>query len=246
MYIFKIYKEAILLRLDKFLTDAGVATRTEAARAAREGKISVNNIIIRKSGTHVDPVCDKIIYCGNVVTYREFTYIMLNKPEGYVSSTDDPKSPNVLMLLPERLRRIGLFPCGRLDKNTVGLLLLTNNGPLSHKLLAPKNHVEKKYRFRVSDVLSAEDIDRLESGVDIGGYVTAPCRLEMTGENEGFISITEGKYHQIKLMMSAVGTHITFLERVSFGPIELDNSLERGSWRYLSENEQSLIENAMR
>ena len=231
------------MRLDRFLTETGVATRTEAAKAAREGKILVNSITVKKTSTHVDPLCDKIVYCGNAVYYRKFTYIMLNKPDGYVSSTDDPKSPNVLLLLPEQLRRIGLFPCGRLDKNTVGLLLLTNNGPLSHKLLAPKSHVDKKYRFCVSDVLTAQDISRLESGVDIGGYVTAPCSIDMFGEKEGYITITEGKYHQIKLMMAAVGTHITFLERVSFGPLVLDGLPKRGDWRYLSENEQELIEN---
>lgn len=230
------------MRLDKFLVDAGVATRTEATKAARAGLIFVNGTAVRKAGSHIDPVSDAVVYCGSPVFYREFTYIMLNKPEGYVSSTDDDKSPTVLELLPEELRRIGLFPCGRLDKNTLGLMLLTNNGPLSHKLLAPKSHVDKKYYFTVAESLNDDDVKRLEAGVDIGGYMTAPCRVELVGDKDGYITLTEGKYHQIKLMMAAVGTHITFLERVTFGPLTLDRELERGEWRYLSEEEQTALE----
>ena len=167
---------------------------------------------------------------------------MLNKPEGYVSSTDDALSPTVLTLLPDELQKIGLFPCGRLDKNTLGLMILTNNGPLSHKLLAPKSHVSKKYRFSVKFPLNRDDISNLEHGVDIGGYVTAPCKIEMIEEREGFITITEGKYHQIKLMAEAVHNQITYLERVEFGPVSLDTSLARGQWRYLTEKEQESIE----
>ena len=167
---------------------------------------------------------------------------MLNKPEGYVSATSDDLSPTVLELLPKELQRIGLFPCGRLDKNTLGLMLLTNNGPLSHKLLAPKNHVDKKYRFEVKFPISENDVRELESGVDIGGYMTAPCKVKMTGEREGYITLTEGKYHQIKLMAEAVHNQITFLERVTFGPIKLDETLARGEWRFLNEEEQKMLE----
>ncbi len=167
---------------------------------------------------------------------------MINKPEGYVSATDDDKFPTVLTLLPDELQKIGLFPCGRLDKNTLGLMLLTNNGPLSHKLLAPKNHVSKKYRFTVKFPISEADVKELESGVDIGGYITAPCNVEMTDEKNGYITLTEGKYHQIKLMVEAVHNQITYLERVTFGPIALDESLERGQWRYLTESEQEALE----
>ncbi len=230
------------MRLDKFLSDAGVATRTEIAKAAHAGMICVNGAVVRKAGSHVDPTSDEISYCGEHIIYRQFTYIMLNKPTGYVSSTDDDKSPTVLELLPEELRRIGLFPCGRLDKNTVGLMILTNNGALSHKLLAPKSHVSKIYFFINKFPTSDNDVQRLESGIDIGGYVTAPCRVKMISENRGYITLTEGKYHQIKLMMLAVNNQITFLERVSFGPIVLDNMLPRGKWRYLTPNEQELLE----
>lgn len=230
------------MRLDKFISESGIASRTEIAKAARNGAITVNGKVVRRAGDHIDPTVDEVIYCGKHVIYREFTYIMLNKPEGYVSSTDDDKSPTVLTLLPDELQKIGLFPCGRLDKNTLGLMILMNNGPLSHKLLAPKSHVSKKYKFTVKFPISADDVVKLESGVDIGGYVTAPCIVELSDEKNGYITLTEGKYHQIKLMAEAVHNQITFLERVTFGPVTLDSNLERGQWRYLSTEEQKLLE----
>lgn len=230
------------MRLDKYLSDAGVLTRTESARAAKNGQITVNGVVTRRSSGHIDPTKDIICYNGQKIIYREFTYIMLNKPEGYVSATDDKLSPTVLALLPDELQRIGLFPCGRLDKNTLGLMILTNNGPLAHKLLSPKNHVDKKYRFETKFPVSEADVKSLESGVDIGGYMTAPCRVEMTGEREGYITLTEGKYHQIKLMAIAVHNQITYLERVTFGEVKLDTNLARGEWRYLTENEQASLE----
>ena len=230
------------MRLDKYLSDAGVLTRTESARAAKNGQITVNGVVTRRSSGHIDPTKDTVCYNGQQIIYREFTYIMLNKPEGYVSATDDKLSPTVLTLLPDELQRIGLFPCGRLDKNTLGLMILTNNGPLAHKLLAPKNHVSKKYRFTVKYPISEKDVADLEKGVDIGGYFTAPCKVEMIDEKNGYITLTEGKYHQIKLMAEAVHNQITYLERVTFGPIVLDEGLERGQWRYLNEEEQAALE----
>ena len=230
------------MRLDKYIVESGLATRTEVSKAAKSGAITVNGQVVRHASNHIDPVIDTVTYCGKQVVWREFTYIMLNKPEGYVSATDDDKFPTVLELLPDELRRIGLFPCGRLDKNTLGLMILTNNGPLAHKLLAPKNHVDKKYFFNVKFPLSDNDIKELEAGVDIGGYMTAPCKVELVDEKSGYITLTEGKYHQIKLMAEAVHNQITYLERVTFGPISLDEKLERGEWRHLSEQEQSALE----
>lgn len=230
------------MRLDKFIVDSGLATRSEVGRAVKAGAVLLNGQVVRRPSGHIDPTCDKVIFCGREVVWREFTYIMLNKPEGYVSARTDDKSPTVLELLPEELQRIDLFPCGRLDKNTLGLMILTNNGPLAHKLLSPKNHVDKKYRFKVKFPVSSEDVQALQTGVDIGGYVTAPCKVEMVAEKEGYITLTEGKYHQIKLMAQAVHNQITYLERVSFGPILLDESLERGKWRYLSYDEQTALE----
>ncbi|MBQ7829438.1 MAG: rRNA pseudouridine synthase [Clostridia bacterium] len=230
------------MRLDKFIVESGLASRSEITKVAKNGGVTVNGQIVRRVSGHIDPTADKVTYLGKDVIWREFTYVMLNKPEGYVSATEDDKFPTVITLLPDELQRIGLFPCGRLDKNTLGLMILTNNGPLSHKLLAPKNHVSKKYRFRVKFPISEDDVSALESGVDIGGYITAPCKVEMTDEKEGYITLTEGKYHQIKLMAEAVHNQITYLERVTFGPIKLDEKLERGEWRHLTEDEQNALE----
>lgn len=230
------------MRLDKFIVEAGLASRTEIARVAKNGGVTVNGQVVRRASGHIDPTKDTVTYMGREVIWREFTYIMLNKPDGYVSATDDLLNPTVLTLLPDELQKIGLFPCGRLDKNTLGLMILTNNGPLAHKLLAPKNHVSKKYRFTVKFPISDDDVKDLESGVDIGGYMTAPCKVEMIDERNGYITLTEGKYHQIKLMAEAVHNQITYLERVTFGPIFLDESLERGQWRHLNADEQNALE----
>ncbi len=230
------------MRLDKFIVESGLATRTEIAKAAKNGSVTVNGIAVRRASGHIDPVYDVITYCGKRVIYREFTYIMLNKPTGYVSARTDALSPTLIELLPQELQKIELFPCGRLDKNTLGLMILTNNGPLAHKLLSPKHHVDKKYYFETKFPIGERDVTSLEGGVDIGGYVTAPCRVEMTGEKCGHITLTEGKYHQIKLMAEAVHNQITFLERVSFGPISLDRDLERGQWRHLTEDERKMLE----
>lgn len=233
------------MRIDKFLTGAGVASRTEASKAAKRGLILVNGAPVKKADVHIDPESDKIIYCGREITYRKWTYVMLNKPEGYVSATEDTRDPTVLELLPEEYQKIGLFPCGRLDKYTLGLMLLTDNGQLAHKLLSPAHHVEKKYYFRCAEPLSEENRLKMEEGVVIdGGYLTKPSEIEMKGEAEGIITLTEGKYHQIKQMFDAVRNKIIYLERVTFGPLSIyDSGLERGEWRLLTDEEIKKLEN---
>lgn len=225
------------MRLDKFLSNMGKATRSEASKLARGGKISVNGSVIKKCDIHIDPEKDIIALCGVPVTYKKYTYIMLNKPEGYVSATDDNREKTVLDLLPEEERRLGLFPCGRLDKNTLGLVILTNDGEGAHRLLSPKHHVSKVYYFECKLPLNKENTKLLESGIDIGGYCTKPCKINMINETRGHITLTEGKYHQIKRMLEAVNNKIIYLERISFGGISLDQSLERGMWRHLTDNE---------
>ncbi len=225
------------MRLDKMLSECGIASRKETARAVREGQVTVNGAVAKKQDLQVDPNADSVVFCGRPVRYRRYVYLMLNKPEGYVSATEDGRDPVVTELVPEEYRRMEIFPCGRLDKSTLGLMLLTNDGPLSHRLLSPRHHVEKSYFFHVKFPLSKEDITALESGVDIGGYLTKPSRVTLTGEREGHITLTEGKYHQIKLMMQAVHNQITHLERVTFGPLSLDPALARGEWRELTDEE---------
>ena len=228
------------MRLDKYLVAAGCCSRTEAKKIVRAGGVSINGRVPKSSDEKVDPLCDEVIFCGKKVIYREFTYIMLNKPEGYVSATEDTREKTVLDLLPPEVNKSGLFPCGRLDKNTLGLMLITDDGDLAHQLLAPKKHVSKVYGFECREPLSDSDIEKLCAGVDIGeDYVTKPAKVTLDGDTrqKGRITIDEGKYHQIKRMFEAVDNKITYLERLEFGALKLDGTLERGQWRYLTDAE---------
>ena len=225
------------MRLDKLLSECGVASRKESARAAKAGQITVDGVPVKSADVKVDPEKNAVVFCGRLIQYRKFVYFLLNKPDGYVSATEDGRDPVVTDLFPEEYRKMGIFPCGRLDKHTLGLMLITNDGVLSHRLLAPKSHVAKSYRFNVKFPLSQKDLEELEAGVDIGGYLTKPCKVSLDAEKSGVITLTEGKYHQIKLMMEAVHNQITYLERVSFGPLSLDPALERGEWRELTADE---------
>ena len=230
------------MRLDKFFTSVGLLSRKECAEAAKKGRITVDGKVVKDASQHINEEQSSVMLDGVAVQYRKFTYIMLNKPQGYVSATEAPDDVTVLALLPQELQKIGLFPCGRLDKNTLGLMILTNNGPLAHRLLAPKTHCEKVYRFESRFPLSEEDRLTLENGVDLGDFVSCPCKVTLTGAQSGEIVLTEGKYHQIKRMLEAVHNKVTYLERICFAGIALDPSLERGQWRYLSEEEKKQIE----
>ena len=243
-------KTANSMRLDKYLSLAGIASRTETSKAVRGGEVLVDGVPAKKADMQVDPDTVAVTFKGQPVTYRQFTYILMHKPDGVVSATEDGREQTVLDLLPEDLRRIrpALFPCGRLDKHTTGLMLLTNNGDLSHRLLSPARHVDKTYAFAVKFPLSQEDVAALEAGVDIGGYVTAPCKVELDPKDpeqrgsSGRITLHEGKYHQIKLMMEARHNQITKLQRITFGPLVLDPSLAAGEWRMLTEGEIGALE----
>ncbi len=227
------------MRIDKFLSESGLYSRKDAGKLVRNGRLTVNGTVCKKPDVHIDEEKDVICVDGEVIAYKKFTYILLNKPVGYVSATDDPKEKTVLELLHEREQRLGLFPCGRLDKNTTGLMILTNDGQLSHKLLAPKTHVEKEYVFSTKFPISDADVESLEKGVDIGGYITKPCKVMKTDERRARIILTEGKYHQIKLMLEAVHNQVTELERIRFDEISLDGAgISRGEWRFLTEAEE--------
>lgn len=230
------------MRIDKLLTTMGLASRTDAAKAAKRGLIKVNGSVVSKADLKVDPEKDVIEYMGKNVSYMKNIYIMLNKPSGIVSSTDGKDGITVISLLPDELQKCGLFPCGRLDKDTVGLLLLTNDGSTSHYLLSPKRHVSKIYRVKTEAPVSQDDIKRLESGIKLDhGDVALPAKVEQIGECELFITIVEGMYHQIKRMLEAVDNKVIFLERVEFGKIPLDTSLQRGEWRYLTQDEINVL-----
>ncbi len=229
------------MRLDKFLSEAGVATRSEASRAARRGELSVNGVCVSSAALNIREEEDAVFFRGEQVVYRKNVFVMLNKPEGYVSATEDKNAPVVTSLIDSRdAKRV--FPCGRLDKYTLGLMLLTDDGELSHRLLSPARHVAKKYYYRVAQTLSTDDAEKLRTGVYIeGGHFCAAHELETTADREGYITLTEGRYHQIKQMMGAVGNEIIYLERLTFGPLSLDTSLERGEWRYLTKDEVAAL-----
>ena len=229
------------MRLDKYLSAAGECSRRDCAREVRAGLILIDGIPARRSDDEVKPGISRVTRRGAEIEWREHVYIMLNKPEGYVSATEDRRDgcPVVTELCEER-DRARVFPCGRLDKNTLGLMILTNDGEGAHRVLSPKHHVPKLYRFKTKFPLTDNDVKKLEGGTDIGGYVTKPCKITLDDDG-GVIELTEGKYHQIKRMAESVGNKITYLERISFGGVMLDKNLGRGEWRYLTLDEEEKI-----
>ena len=233
------------MRLDKFLSTTGTCSRTEAKKAIRTKAVTVNNTVAKSGDMQIDPNIDKISFYGEDIIYREHTYIMMNKPDGVVSATDDGKDKTVIELLPESIQSSKLFPCGRLDKNTLGLILITDDGDLAHELLSPKSHVSKIYKFKSADPISIADEELFEKGITLAdGYRTMPAKIELTdSRDEGYITLKEGKYHQIKRMLGALNNKIIYLERISFGPLTLDKALNRGEWRYLTEEEENLLKN---
>ncbi len=230
-----------MIRLDKYIASALLVSRSGAHGLIKSGRISCGGKIIKDIGFPVD---GGVSLDGEALTYREFRYLMLNKPDGCISATEDKKGEKtVLDLLDERYKNSGLFPVGRLDKDTVGLLILTNDGGAAHFLLSPKRHVYKKYYLETDLPLEESDIEAFQKGVVIGKekYLTMPARLEITGERCGYLSIREGKFHQIKFMLNAVGKNVIFLERVQFGEILLDRTLARGEYRELTEKETEIL-----
>ena len=224
-------------RIDKLLANTGRWSRKEAAGLIRAGRVTADGTVVSR---REDKFSSEVCLCvdGEPVSTEKYTYLMLHKPSGLVSATEDPKEPTVLSLLPEYLQRVGLFPAGRLDKDTVGLLLLTNDGPLAHKLLAPKSHVDKTYLVRVEGTLDREDQRAFQEGIVLSdGYECLPAGLELLGISEARVTLYEGKYHQIKRMCASRGKPVTFLKRLTFGPLVLDENLAPGQWRPLSGEE---------
>mgnify|MGYP004635582327 FL=1 len=227
------------MRLDKFFTTTATLTRSRAQKEIRSGHISVNGITIKNPDFHIDPENDEVVYDGNKITYSKFIYIIMNKPRNVVSATTDVREKTVLDLLPDGMRNLGLFPCGRLDKDTTGLVILTNDGVAAHNALSPKRHVKKLYRFTVADPYSDEDILSIEQGITLkDGYTTKPCKIKRIDICNGYITLTEGKYHEIKRLFGARGNKIISLSRESFGNVNIGN-LSDGEWRFMSEEEIS-------
>ncbi|MBQ7372961.1 MAG: 16S rRNA pseudouridine(516) synthase [Clostridia bacterium] len=231
------------MRIDKMFSEIGMFTRRETADRIRRKLITVNGVTVKKPDEKVNPEKDEIRLNGEVVKYKKYAYILVNKPNGVVSATEDGRDKTVVDLLPPEMKKLGLFPCGRLDKDTVGLVILTNDGVSAHNNLSPKRHVEKKYYFETADEYFDEDITAIENGLTLAdGYTTKPCKIEREGKNSGYITLTEGKYHEIKRLFGARKNKITYLKRISFSKITLGD-LKEGDWRYLTDDEEFIFTN---
>ena len=233
-------------RLDKVLGHSGFGTRREIKEWVRRGAVTVNAKTVKDSGIQVNPWIDEILVNGDVVVYREFVYLMLHKPPGVVSATEDAKERTVLDLLGSEYRHLELFPVGRLDKDTEGLLLLTNDGKLAHQLLSPRKHVPKTYYADVEGKVTEDDIALFRQGVELDdSYVTLPAELMIIHKGDpdsGVLSqiqltIHEGKFHQVKRMFLAVDKKVVYLKRLSMGSLKLDESLPIGEYRELTGDE---------
>ena len=233
------------MRLDKFLCDAGIGSRKDIKKIIKSGAVLVQGFSSIRPETHIDPECDKVFLNGSPVIYRKFIYLMMNKPKGYISATFDKRLPTVLDLVPEEYLHYDLFPAGRLDIDTEGLLLLTNDGQLAHNILSPKKHIPKTYFAEISGEVTAEDARKFKEGVIIDGDIkTKPATLEIlsSGEvSEINLTITEGKFHQVKRMFETVGKEVIYLKRIKMNSLPLDESLSLGEVRELSEEEIKLI-----
>ena len=226
-----------MIRLDKFLCEMEIGTRSQVKDFIKKGMVSVNGEIIKKADFKFDENSAKVCVKEKELSYQKFYYYMLNKPAGVVSATIDHHDKTVLDLLKEAPGK-DLFPVGRLDKDTEGLLLLTNDGELSHNLLSPKKHVDKTYLVEAAETVTVEMIGQLEQGVDIGEEKrTLPAKVKLLEDKKIELTITEGKFHQVKRMLKAVGNEVVYLKRLSMGSLILDSSLTLGEYRSLTEEE---------
>lgn len=232
-----------MMRLDKMLAHSGYGTRKEVKELIRKGFVLVNGEIVINDDYKVDEDNDEIIIADEVVDYEKQIYLMLNKPDGYVSATFDNNDPTVLDLIYGYENR-NIFPVGRLDKDTHGLLLISNDGKLAHNLLSPKKHVDKTYYLKYDGVYKKSIHKSFEDGIVLDdGYKCLPAKFIDLGNNEAHIIIKEGKYHQVKRMMEAVGCNVTYLKRIKFGSLELDESLKEGEFRTLTKEELDSLKN---
>ena len=232
--------ERMKLRLDKYLADMGIGTRAQVKKEISRGSVQVNGKVVKRPEVKIDTDTDQVIYAGKPVAYAEYEYYMLNKPAGVVSATEDRHDQTVLDLIKDRQRN-DLFPVGRLDKDTEGLLLITNDGDLAHRLLSPKKHVDKLYYAKVAGKITEEDAEKFRQGVDIGEEkLTLPAELKILKSDEIseiHLTIREGKFHQVKRMFQAVGKEVVYLKRLQMGSLSLDETLAPGEYRKLTENE---------
>ncbi|MCK6258114.1 rRNA pseudouridine synthase [Fictibacillus sp. KIGAM418] len=229
------------MRIDKLLANMGFGTRKEVKQLLKKGAVLVDGIPVKDSKTKVNPEMQKVTVHGEEVVFKDTIYLMMNKPPGVISATEDHVQETVIDLLEEQDQILSPFPVGRLDKDTEGLLILTNDGQLSHSLLSPKKHVPKTYYAKIEGVVTQEDVDAFNDGVTLeDGYKTKPGALSIlhSGEvSEIELIITEGKFHQVKRMFEAVGKKVTYLKRIQMGGLKLDEKLKLGEYRELTAEE---------
>ena len=210
------------MRLDRFLVECGIGSRKEVKKIISAKEVKVNDSYDISAKDNINEYSDIVEYNGERLEYKEFRYYIMNKKAGYITATEDIREATVMDLLPEWVIRKDLAPVGRLDKDTEGLLLLTNDGKLNHKLLSPKNHVDKTYYVEIENNISQEDILKLEEGVDIGNYITLPAKVEKISDTQIYLTIKEGKFHQVKKMLEAVNNKVNYLQRTTFAKLSLD------------------------
>lgn len=230
-----------MIRLDKFLCEAGAGSRSEVRLLIKKGRVTINGTVAKAPETKVDEKNDQVALDAQPLSYEKFVYYMLHKPAGVVTATRDNHEKTVMELLKDAPGK-DLFPAGRLDKDTEGLLLITNDGALSHRLLSPAKHVDKTYLVRTKAPVTDEMRRRLEEGVDIGDEKpTLPAKTELTEDGGLLLTVTEGRFHQVKRMLSAVGNEVVYLKRLSMGPLVLDGALSKGEYRALTPEEKAAL-----
>ncbi|MDY5305358.1 pseudouridine synthase [Fusobacterium gastrosuis] len=221
------------MRLDKFLVECGLGSRKEVKEIISNGEITVNGEVTIINKQNIDEASDEIRFQDEILTYKKYRYYIMNKKAGYITATEDFKERTVMELLPDWVIKKDLAPVGRLDKDTEGLLLFTNDGKLNHKLLSPKSHVDKTYYVEVENDLRTEDLISLENGVTIDDYFTMPAQAKKIEDKKLLLTIREGKFHQVKKMLEAIGNKVLYLKRISFGKLKLNN-LELGEVKEVS------------
>ena len=231
------------MRLDKFLVACAVGSRTEVKNFLKDGCVTVNGKKEKSAKLQINEETDEICFDGQKLDYEEFVYYMMNKPQGVISATEDPKHKTVLDLLDDLARSKEVFPVGRLDIDTHGLLLLTNDGKLAHALLSPKRHVDKTYLAQVKGIMTPEDIEVFAQGIPLKDFTCQPAKLELvsldTEKDQSLVQVTiaEGKFHQVKRMVAYCGKEVVNLQRLTMGTLTLDEGLKRGEWRRLTKEE---------
>ena len=237
------------MRLDKYLVACTVGSRTEVKNFLKAGRVTVNGKKEKSAKLQINEETDEICFDGQKLTYEEFVYYMMNKPQGVISATEDPKHKTVLDLLDDLARSKEVFPVGRLDIDTHGLLLLTNDGQLAHALLSPKRHVDKTYLAQVDGIMTQEDVEKFAQGIPLKDFTCQPAKLELVfidrEKKQSLVRVTiaEGKFHQVKRMVAYCGKEVVDLQRLTMGTLTLDEDLKRGEWRRLSQEElEGLLE----